>query len=85
MDNGRGGIRLRAAVISLGVGIALLGAKYLGYLYTGSAAVLSDALESIANVVAAAFMVGSIAFAGKPADRGHPYGHGKIEYFKRPI
>ena len=74
-------LRLRAALVSLVIGTALLGGKYLGYLYTGSAAVLSDALESIINVVAATFMVGSIVFAGRPADRDHPYGHGKIEYF----
>jgi cation diffusion facilitator family transporter len=78
-DNGP--LQFRAALVSLVVGTALLGAKYLGYLYTGSAAVLSDALESIINVVAATFMLGSVMFAGKPADRDHPYGHGKIEYF----
>ena len=47
---------------------------------TGSTAILSDALESIVNVVAAVFALGSIAFASQPADRNHPYGHGKIEF-----
>lgn len=74
-------VRLRAGVVSLVVGTALLGAKYAAYRMTGSAAVLSDALESIVNVVAAAFALGSLVFAGKPADRDHPYGHGKMEYF----
>jgi cation diffusion facilitator family transporter len=78
---GSGRLRLRAALLSLGVGIVLVGAKYVGYVYTGSAAVLSDALESIINVVAASFMVGSVVFAVRPADRDHPYGHGKIEFF----
>ncbi len=73
--------RLRAGLVSLVVGIALLGVKYAAYRLTGSAAVLSDALESIVNVVAAAFALGSLIFAGKPADRDHPYGHGKMEYF----
>lgn len=59
----------------------LLAAKFAGYSITGSSAILSDALESIVNVVAALFAVGSILFAGRPADRSHPYGHGKIEYF----
>src|SRR5262249_40054554 len=40
-----------------------------------------DALESITIVVAAMFALGGLVFAGRPADRGHPYGHGKIEYF----
>lgn len=74
-------VRLRAGMVSLAVGTALLGIKYLAYLWTGSAAILSDALESIINVIAALFALGSIVFAGRPADRGHPYGHGKIEYF----
>ncbi len=73
--------RLRAGVISVVVGTALLGMKYSAYLLTGSAAVLSDALESIVNVVAATFALGSLVFAGRPADRDHPYGHGKMEYF----
>lgn len=74
-------IRLRAGLLSLVVGTALLGAKFFAYRLTGSTAVLSDALESIINVVAAAFAIGGLLFAGRPADRSHPYGHGKIEFF----
>jgi cation diffusion facilitator family transporter len=74
-------VRLRAGLISLVVGCALLATKYAAYLLTGSTAILSDALESIVNVVAALFALGSLVFAGKPADSDHPYGHGKIEYF----
>lgn len=73
--------RLRAVVISLAVGALLLAAKYQAYRLTGSTAILSDALESIVNVVAAVFALGGIVFAGRPADRNHPYGHGKIEFF----
>lgn len=74
-------VRLRAGATSLVVAVVLLGAKYWAYLLTGSAAVLSDALESIVNVVAAVFALGGLVFAGRPADRNHPYGHGKIEFF----
>src|SRR5262245_6177316 len=74
-------IRMRAGLISLAVGCGLLWAKFFAYQLTGSTAVLSDALESIVNVVAALFALGSLLFAGRPADRNHPYGHGKIEYF----
>jgi cation diffusion facilitator family transporter len=72
--------RLRAMAISLAVSVGLLAAKYQAYHLTGSTAILSDALESIVNVVAAVFALGGIIFAGRPADRNHPYGHGKIEF-----
>jgi cation diffusion facilitator family transporter len=74
-------IRLRAALISLVVATLILTAKYQAYRLTGSTAVLSDALESIVNVLAAVFALGGLLFAGRPADRNHPYGHGKIEFF----
>ena len=74
-------IRLRAGLLSLVVGALLLVVKYVAYVLTDSAAILSDALESIINVVAASFALASLMFAGKPADTDHPYGHGKIEYF----
>lgn len=74
-------VRLRAALVSLLVGGVLLAAKFLAYQLTGSTAILSDAMESIINVVAAVFAIGGLVFAGRPADRNHPYGHGKIEFF----
>jgi len=70
---------LAAGWISLLAGGALMLAKFFAYRITGSSAIFSDALESIVNVLAAAFAIGSILFAGRPADRSHPYGHGKIE------
>jgi len=74
-------VRLTAGLVSLVVSAALLGAKYVAYRLTGSTAILSDALESIVNVVAAVFALGGLLFAVRPADRNHPYGHGKIEFF----
>ena len=73
--------RWRAGLVSLLVGMVLLGAKYVAWLMTHSTAVLSDALESIVNVVAAVFALGGLHVASLPADRNHPYGHGKIEFF----
>ena len=75
----------RAAVVaasaSLVVGALLLGVKFYAYHRTGSSAILSDALESIVNVVAAAFALVSVIYAAAPPDANHPYGHGTIEYF----
>ncbi|MCS7082324.1 MAG: cation diffusion facilitator family transporter [Bacteroidetes bacterium] len=73
--------RLRAARWSLAVGVVLLGLKFSAYLLTGSAAVLSDALESIINVVAALLALVAVHLAARPPDATHPYGHGKIEFF----
>lgn len=75
------GERVRAIVVSLVAGTAILGLKAAAYYMTGSMALKSDALESIVNVVAAAFGLGAVIFAGQPADKDHPYGHGKMEYF----
>lgn len=72
--------RRTAAVVSLGVSLVLLAAKFAAYLATGSTAVLSDALESILNVFAAGVALFAIHLASKPRDRNHPYGHGKIEF-----
>lgn len=80
LDNAQN-IRITAISLSLFIGTALMLGKFYIYSITLSAAVLSDALESIINVVAGAFGLASILIAGKPPDRNHPYGHGKIEYF----
>ena len=73
--------RIRIASLSIIAGICVLGLKYLSYVLSGSVALKSDAIESIVNVVAAVFALGAVIFAGKPADKEHPYGHGKIEHF----
>jgi len=78
-------LRLRAGWISLVVGSFVFVGKLAAYGLTGSAAVLSDALESIVNVVAAALLLYSLVVAARPADRSHPYGHGKIEFFSAGV
>jgi cation diffusion facilitator family transporter len=70
----------RAAGLALAVGVLLLIIKFAAYLLTGSAAVLSDALESIVNVLAGGFALYAVILAHLPADEDHPYGHGKVEF-----
>lgn len=65
----------------LGTGIVLMALKFFAYLITSSNAILTDALESIINVLAGAFTLWSLYFAAQPKDKNHPYGHGKIEFF----
>ncbi|MEM9530899.1 MAG: cation diffusion facilitator family transporter [Pseudomonadota bacterium] len=74
-------LRTRAVLASVVAGVIILAAKLLAYRLTGSAAVLSDALESVINVVASVFATFSVYIAAKPPDENHPYGHGKVEYF----
>ena len=71
---------LRWTRIALVVGLVVTAAKFGVFLLSNSAAVLSDALESLVNVFTACMMIFSIRLANKPADRDHPYGHGKIEF-----
>ena len=59
-------------------GITLL--KISTYFITHSTAILTDALESIINVIAAFFALKSVKWALQPKDLDHPYGHGKIEF-----
>ena len=59
-------------------GITLL--KISTYFITHSTAILTDALESIINVIAAFFALKSAKWALQPKDLDHPYGHGKIEF-----
>jgi len=70
-----------AARLAFITSLTLLLAKFGAYFITDSKAVLSDAIESIINVVTAAFLMLSIAVSIKPVDENHPYGHGKIESF----
>lgn len=73
--------RRLAAVASLVIAVLVLALKAVAYQRTGSSAVLSDALESIVNVLAASVALFVISYASQPADLEHPYGHGKVEYF----
>jgi cation diffusion facilitator family transporter len=70
-----------AAIISLTVGCLLLLIKFSAYFVTGSNAIFADALEGVVNVTAAAFATYALSQAHRPADKDHPYGHGKIEFF----
>lgn len=67
--------------LSLWVGILMLVMKISAYLITGSAAILSDAAESVVHVFAVAFAAYSLRLSLKPADVTHPYGHAKISFF----
>jgi cation diffusion facilitator family transporter len=68
-----------------GISIILLLIKFIAYYLTHSVAVLTDALESIVNVVAGFIGLYSLYIASKPRDINHPYGHGKAEYISAAV
>jgi len=60
-------------------GVAIFGIKLYSYYISGSVALLSDALESIVNIVASIMMYVSVRISEQPPDDNHRYGHQKIE------
>lgn len=73
--------RLKIILASLLVSIFLMLLKFGAYFITQSNAILTDAAESIVNVLASSFAFYSIYLASQPKDKNHPYGHGKVEFF----
>ena len=67
------------------LGFTLLIIKYIAYFLTGSVAIFTDATESIVNVVAACIGIYALYLSAQPADRTHPFGHGKIEIISSAI
>lgn len=71
--------RLWLAQTSVAVSVVLFGLKYWAYYVTHSQVILSDALETIVNILASMIALWVIHWASQPADKEHPYGHGKAE------
>ena len=69
------------AWLSIAAAIATIALKTLAWWITGSVGLLSDALESFVNLAGASFALWMILVTREPADRSHPFGHGKAEYF----
>ncbi|MCO5044860.1 MAG: cation transporter [Verrucomicrobia bacterium] len=67
--------------LSLAVGVLMLAMKCYAFFITGSAAIFSDAAESVVHNVAVGFALFSLWYSAQPADRNHPYGHDKIDFF----
>lgn len=71
----------QALLLSILAAFATIGLKTGAWWLTGSVGYLSDALESVVNLVGASFALAMVSYARVPADEDHPYGHGKAEYF----
>ena len=73
------------AVLSVGAALLTIFLKSAAYLLTDSVGLLSDALESLVNLVAALVAVWALTLATRPADADHTYGHSKAEYIASAV
>jgi cation diffusion facilitator family transporter len=71
----------RFAWLSIGAAVFTIALKAAAYFFTGSVGLLSDALESVVNLVGAGMALLMLTIAARPADEDHVYGHSKAEYF----
>ena len=75
----------RFAWLSIAIAIFTIAVKTIAYFLTGSVGLLSDALESIVNLIGALMALGMLTIAIRPADEEHTYGHTKAEYFSSGV
>ncbi len=75
----------RYAWLSIAAALATIGLKSLAYLLTGSVGLLSDAVESLVNLLAATMALSMLIIAARPADEQHQFGHSKAEYFASSV
>ena len=75
----------RYAWLSIAAAVTTISLKAGAYLFTGSVGLLSDAIESIVNLLAAVMALTMLTIAARPPDDSHAYGHGKAEYFSSNV
>lgn len=83
MDKSKDNIRVQQWVVA--VALLLFALKLIAYFLTQSVAILTDALESIVNVISGFIGLYSLNVAAKPRDVDHPYGHGKAEFLSAAV
>ncbi|MCX7722587.1 MAG: cation diffusion facilitator family transporter [Verrucomicrobiae bacterium] len=71
----------RYAWLSIAAAIATMTLKLVAFLVTGSVGLLSDAVESVVNLIGGLMALAMLTVAARPADENHAYGHSKAEYF----
>ncbi|NTW34188.1 MAG: cation transporter, partial [Bacteroidetes bacterium] len=82
---GQTDIKQRVIYLSLGAAVTTIVLKFTAFLLTGSVGLLSDAAESLVNLVGASVALVALIIAARPADKTHSYGHNKAEYFSSTI
>jgi cation diffusion facilitator family transporter len=75
----------RYAWLSICAAVFTIGLKLAAYLFTGSVGLLSDAIESLVNLIGAVVALAMLTIAVQPPDEEHTYGHSKAEYFSSGV
>jgi cation diffusion facilitator family transporter len=73
------------AWLSIAAALVTIALKTVAYLLTNSVGLLSDALESVVNLIGGLMALAMLAIAARPADCDHAYGHSKAEYFSSGV
>ncbi|HET9552921.1 MAG TPA: cation diffusion facilitator family transporter [Anaeromyxobacteraceae bacterium] len=81
MSNGSNGSLGRFAWLSIAAAVTTIALKMAAWWLTGSVGLLSDAMESLVNLVAAVMTLLMLTVAARPPDEDHAWGHSKAEYF----
>jgi cation diffusion facilitator family transporter len=75
----------RFAWLSIAAAVLTIALKTVAYFITGSVGLLSDAVESVVNLIGGIMALAMLTVAARPADEDHAYGHGKAEYFSSGV
>lgn len=75
----------RFAWLSIAAAVTTITLKSVAYMLTGSVGLLSDAVESVVNLLGALMTLGMLTIAARPADEEHSFGHSKAEYFSSVV
>ena len=76
---------IRFAWLAIAAALVTIALKATAYLLSGSVGLLSDALESLVNLIAAMIALVTLTVAARPPDEEHAFGHGKAEYFSSEV
>ncbi len=80
VNSGRSSLT-KFAWLSIAAAVTTISMKTIAYFLTGSVGLLSDAVESVVNLLGAFMALGMLTIAARPADNEHAFGHSKAEYF----
>jgi len=75
----------RFAWLSIAAALATIALKSGAYFLTGSVGLLSDAIDSLVNLIGSVMVLAMLTLAARPADEDHSYGHSKAEYFSSGV